>query len=204
MAQILGFGVFDSQTNGAGRNRQNRVRSARMGTRRLFMGLVFALAALPSFAHHSFGSEFDAKKQLSLTGTVTKLEWTNPHIWFFIDVKDASGRVANWALEMGSPNALLRAGWTRSSLKVGDVVQVSGFHHRSRPQVGNARVVTLASSGKRLLDPGAGGAQLAETAAPKSRAAPRVPRTAAGKPDLTGIWTPALDPTSAAGGIEGI
>lgn len=177
---------------------------AYMWIRRTFTGLALALAALPSFAHHSFGSEFDAKKQLSLQGTVTKLEWTNPHIWFFVDVKDASGRVSNWALEMGSPNALLRAGWTRTSLKVGDVVQVTGFHHRSRPNVGNARVVTLASSGTRLLDPAAGGAQREETLSAKATAAARIPRTAAGKPDLTGTWTPALDPTSPAGGIEGI
>jgi len=170
----------------------------------LFAGLAFTLAALPLVAHHSFGSEFDAQKRLSLTGTVTKLEWTNPHIWFFIDVKDASGRVSNWALEMGSPNALLRAGWTRTSLKVGDVVAVDGFHHRSRPNVGNARVVTLASSGKRLLDPAAGRSELAQTARAKSDAAARLPRTAAGRPDLTGTWKPALDPTSVAGGIEGL
>lgn len=176
-----------------------------MTTPRMLLGsLLLALAAAPALAHHSFGAEFDAQKRMALTGTVTKLEWTNPHIWFFIDVKDAKGQVANWALEMGSPNALLRAGWTRTSLKVGDVVKVDGFLHRSRANVGNARVVTLAASGQRLLDPAAGGAELPQTVSAKSAVPARIPRTVAGKPDLSGIWKPALDPTSVAGGIEGL
>jgi hypothetical protein len=121
--------------------------------------LMLLLTAVPSLAHHSFGAEFDAEKPMKMTGAVTRVEWTNPHTWFFLDVRDSTGHVSNWALEMGSPNALLRAGWTRTSLKVGDVVTVAGFHHRTKPNVGNARVVTLNATGKRLLDPAAGGAE---------------------------------------------
>src|SRR5215471_11472861 len=85
---------------------------------------ILVLAAVPIFAHHSFAAEFDADKPVSLTGSVTKLEWMNPHTWFYIDVKDEAGKVTNWAVEMGSPNGLMRAGWSRNSMKVGDVVTV--------------------------------------------------------------------------------
>ena len=102
-------------------------------------------------AHHNFLAEFDANKPLTLTGTVTKLEWTNPHTWFYIDVTDEAGAVSNWAMEMGSPNSLVRAGWTRTSMKIGDHVTVEGFMARDKPNVGNARVVILTTTGQRLF-----------------------------------------------------
>ncbi len=104
-----------------------------------------------AIAHHSFSAEFDADKPIKLTGTVTRLEWTNPHTWFYIDVTGDAGTVTNWALEMGSPNGLMRAGWTRSSMKIGELVTVEGFLARDKPNVGNARVVTLTSTGQRLF-----------------------------------------------------
>jgi len=115
--------------------------------------LVLALhvGASPALAHHSFAAEFDAKQPIKLTGTVTKVEWTNPHVWFYIDVKDETGKVTNWGMEMGGPNGLLRAGWTRNSMKAGDEVTVDGFKARSGRPLGNATSVVLASTGQKLF-----------------------------------------------------
>ena len=112
------------------------------------LGLL--LAAVPVMAHHSFAAEFDSNKPIKLTGTVTKIEWMNPHAYFYIDVKDAGGKVTNWGLEMGSPNGLMRQGWTRNSMKIGDEVTVEGSAAKDGSNIGNARSVTL-SGGQRLF-----------------------------------------------------
>jgi len=117
----------------------------------VLIATVFAIATKPAVAHHAFSAVFDAKQPITLTGTVTKLEWQNPHTWFYIDVKDDSGSVRNWGMEMGSPNLLIRAGWSRNSLKIGEVVTVEGFRSKDGSSNGNAQVVTLTNTGQRLF-----------------------------------------------------
>ena len=115
---------------------------------------IFAIALLTTAssvnAHHSFAAEYDAAKPVTLKGTVTKVEWMNPHARFYIDVKDDAGKVTNWEFELGSPNGLMRAGWTRNSLKQGDAVTVSGSLAKDGSNLANARSVVLAD-GKRVF-----------------------------------------------------
>ena len=109
------------------------------------------VAARQVAAHHAFAAEFDANKPATLTGAVTKIEWTNPHAWFYLDVTDETGKVTNWSLEMGSPNGLMRAGWTRNSMKIGEVVTVEASRAKNGSPSANARVVILKSTGQRLF-----------------------------------------------------
>ena len=110
-----------------------------------------ALSAISANAHHNFRSEFDLNAPFKVTGTVTRVEWTNPHTWFYLDVKEDKGTVEHWAMEMGSPNALTRAGWKRTSMSAGDVVTVDGYRSWDRKHTGNARAVVLTKTGQRLF-----------------------------------------------------
>lgn len=115
--------------------------------------LTFAAAlAQPAAAHHSFPAQYDADKPITLTGAVTNVEWMNPHILFYVDVKDdETDEVVNWTFEMGSPNTLLRLGWTRDSLKPGDVVTVEGSLARDGSPLVNARSVVMTNTGHRMF-----------------------------------------------------
>ena len=113
------------------------------------IGVVLASSA--ALAHHSYSVEFDANKPVKVTGVVTKVDWKNPHALFFVDVTDESGKVANWGWELASPTQLMRAGWTRMSMKVGDVVTVEGTLARDGSNHANTKAVVLASTGKRLF-----------------------------------------------------
>ena len=95
-------------------------------------------------AHHSFDAEYDRSKTVAMKGTVTKIEWMNPHTRFYIDVKDDKGSVTNWNMELGSPNGLIRAGWTRKSLKIGDEVTVTASLAKDGSRMANARKIILA------------------------------------------------------------
>jgi hypothetical protein len=122
----------------------------RTATTRLIALVLIAFAA-PSMAHHSFRSQYDPDQPVNLTGVVTKVEWMNPHVYFYIDVKDPdSGEMRSWALEMGPPHLLQKAGWKRNSMLVGDVVNVQGTRARDGSMTANARRVTLTKTGEVL------------------------------------------------------
>jgi hypothetical protein len=124
----------------------------------LFCGLVLAP---PAVAHHAFDTEFDANKPVKLRGIVTKVEWTNPHVWFYLNVKnEKSGEVENWGFEMGGPNGLQREGWTRTTIKIGEELIVDGFLARNGSRNVNSKNVLIASTGKKLGAASSQGQQL--------------------------------------------
>jgi hypothetical protein len=134
-------------------------------TSRIVSLLALAVVALPAAAHHSFPAQYDINKPITLTGKVTKVDWTNPHIFIYADVADDKGAVTNWAFEMGGPNALIRQGWKRDSLKVGDTVTMEGSLARDGTPLVNARVVTV--DGRRMFAGSSGGDQGPATPAAK-------------------------------------
>lgn len=108
------------------------------------------LSGVPAMAHHAFATEFDALKPVTMKGIVTKIDWANPHVWFYINVKTESGVIENWGFEMGGPNSLRNSGWTRETMKIGDEVIVEGSLAKNGSHNVNAKNVTMASSGKKL------------------------------------------------------
>jgi Family of unknown function (DUF6152) len=126
-----------------------------MRVRSMLAGMALLVAAIPVAAHHSFAAEYDASALITLKGVVTKLEWTNPHAYIYIDVKDASGKVVNWGMEGYPPNTLTRTGFTRHIVKEGDTITITGFKARDSASRAAAREVTLSDGTKVYFGPAA-------------------------------------------------
>ena len=118
------------------------------------LGMI--VSAVPALAHHSFAAEYDAKKPVKVSGTVTKMEWMNPHARFYVDVKDDSGKVTSWNFELGAIPTLLKQGWKKDSLKAGDQVTVEGSRNKDGSNTANARTVTL-PDGRKVFGGSSGG-----------------------------------------------
>ena len=124
-------------------------------------GLLVVLAMAPAWAHHAFAAEFDAKKPVKFNGTVTKMEWTNPHVWVYLNVADEkTGKVENWGFEMGGPNGLQKEGWSRNTIKIGEELIVEGWMSRNGTKSANAKNVTIAATGQKLGAASSQGQQL--------------------------------------------
>jgi hypothetical protein len=123
-----------------------------------FLGFVFAAAVLPLEAHHSFAAEYDASKAVRITGVISKVEWTNPHSYLYIDVKDDHGNLGTWTCEGGAPNTLSRRGFTKNAIKIGDTVTIDGYGAKDGSRLMDARRITL-SDGRSFYSgsPGDGG-----------------------------------------------
>ena len=116
----------------------------------LIIGSALLAGAMPAWAHHAFATEFDAQKPVTMKGIVTKIDWANPHVWFYINVKTENGTIENWGFEMGGPNSLRNSGWTKETMKIGDEVIVEGFLAKNGSRSVNAKNVVMASTGKKL------------------------------------------------------
>jgi hypothetical protein len=119
----------------------------------VFCSLV--LAAMPASAHHAFAAEFDSERPVKVRGTITKIEWVNPHAWLYVDVKSPDGKVVNWHFELGPPNALFRLGWKKDAIPVGTEVEITGFRAKSMDAVANGRSIIL-PDGRELFSGGSG------------------------------------------------
>ena len=137
------------------------------------LGALLLATTAPVVAHHSFAAEYDSTKPVKVTGVVTRVEWTNPHAYIYVDVTDGKGAVTNWGFEMGPPHMLQRSGWKKNSLTLGEKVEVEGWQARDRSNYANARKVTRLSTGE-VLGAASSGAQTLTggPAGPGNRATP--------------------------------
>jgi hypothetical protein len=118
-------------------------------------GIGLLLGTAPIWAHHAFAAEFDVNSPVTVKGTITKVEWVNPHAWLYVDVTDPDGKVTNWHFELGPPNALFRLGWKKNSIQAGTAVTVTGFKAKGSENTANGRAITL-PDGKELFSGGSG------------------------------------------------